>query len=220
MGNSRHLGRLAACLAATGLALAAGGMATQADVIGGTAGCAWTSPDTGCSYVAATNVGTVAWVGGGAPQVTATPSPTCVGASGTTACVMSDTCVAAAGVGACTFEQTAVEPVVVSAPGSSLGVAGTPVASLAPSGPGACTWTQGAGGCTFPAKVTGFTEAFVAWVNGSTPLLDGQAPIFCLVPATPQGGVCAYSVDAVAGADVTVTADPTSAGAATDQDGV
>jgi hypothetical protein len=85
--------------------------------------------------------------------------------------------------------------------------------------PGNCVWTQGAGGCSFPARVTGLTEVFVAWTQGTTaPTVDGNStPLFCGVPPSTEG-VCAYLVNAVADSPVTVVADPSSSGAASEQD--
>jgi hypothetical protein len=215
MGPSKYLRGLCVSLAAAGLALTMGIGTARADVVNGFGGCAWTPPDSGCSYVAATNLGTVAWVGGGTPQVTASGQPICVG---TAACASSVTCVSvSATAGACTFEQTGGAPVAVSVPGSTAGVAGTPVPGISQGGPGNCVWSAGSGGCSFPARVTGATQVFVAWVNGAAPLVNGQAPYFCPAAVGTQG-VCGYFVNAVAGATVTVTADISSTGAASEQD--
>jgi hypothetical protein len=81
-----------------------------------------------------------------------------------------------------------------------------------------CAWEPGSGGCSFVTQASVGTGIWVAWANGtSTPMVNGQAPIFCFANAG-GAGLCTYSITTTPGATVTVTADPGSAGVASEQD--
>jgi hypothetical protein len=82
-----------------------------------------------------------------------------------------------------------------------------------------CTWAAGDQGCVFLSPHPGTqVGVWVAWAGGTTaPLVGGTAPIFCWANAG-SGGLCIYAVIPAADGIVTVTADPASAGVATEQD--
>src|SRR5258708_11088100 len=219
----RYCARIATVVAAGAIALA-GGLTARADVVGGIGGCAWTNgpttPDTGGTYTATAPIATAAWIGGnGTATITGSGGQQCIGAAG--ACVTGNACIGLSGVGGvCAYTQTPGSKIGVSAPGSKAGLAGAPQAADTATQGTACIWVAPAGGCSFTVVDT-FpvpTLVEVAWVNGSTPKVNGTTPFFCNINNAAVGaGDCTYAVTPTAPGNlaITITADPLSSGVAT-----
>lgn len=81
-----------------------------------------------------------------------------------------------------------------------------------------CVWAPGSGGCSFVTQATPGAGIWLVWAGGTAaPKVDGLSPLFCFANAGASG-VCSYQISSVPGDTVTVTADPASAGVASEQD--